>query len=77
MKAFIIHLPEREHSIQYAEQMHKQLVSFGLDAHLHVGTNAEQAAANVAKDKRILYPFSIKNKEITNKELKSFIRPEL
>lgn len=77
MKAYIIHLPEREHSIRFAEKMHQQLLDFGLDSRLHIGTNAEQAMRNVAKDKRTLYPFSIKNREISKEEFKQFIRPEL
>ena len=77
MKAFIIHLPEREHSMQFAQQMHRQLLNFGLDSHLHVGTNADQAMANITKDKRTLYPFSIKNRELSPTELYHYIRPEL
>jgi hypothetical protein len=77
MKAFIIHLPDREHSIKFAEKMHKQLIKFGLDAHLHVGTNADQAMSNVNKDQRTLYPFSIKNQELTKTELQRYIRPEM
>jgi hypothetical protein len=77
MKAYIIHLPEREHSISYATEMHKQLLDFGLDAYLHVGTNGEQAMANVTKDKRTLYPFSIKNRDLSTQEMKKYIRPEL
>jgi GR25 family glycosyltransferase involved in LPS biosynthesis len=77
MKAFIIHLPEREHSLTYAQKMHQQLLEFGLDAHLHVGTNATQAMEYVAKDHRTLYPFSIKNQELSANEMQDFIRPEL
>lgn len=77
MKAFIIHLPERVHSITYAKQMREQLVEFGIDAHLHVGTTAEQAMGNINKDKRILYPFSIKNFEVSKSEMQNMIRPEL
>ncbi len=77
MKAFIIHLPEREHSMSHAEIMHKQLQDFGLDSHLHVGTNARTAMANVDKDQRILYPFSIKNRDLTPDEMQCYIRPEL
>lgn len=77
MKAFIIHLPEREHSVSYANKMLLELQSFGIDAHLHVGTNAEQAMHNVQKDKRMLFPFSIKNQDVSKQEMKNFIRPEL
>ena len=77
MKAFIIHLPEREHSMTYAQSMHKQLLDYGIQSHLHVGTNAEQALRNVVKDKRELYPYSIKNREISTQELKEYIKPEV
>lgn len=77
MKAYIIHLPEREHSIRYAEKMYRELGKFGLEVHMHVGTNADQAMANIAKDKRILYPFSIKSRELNPEEMRQYIRPEL
>lgn len=77
MKAFIICLSHVNHSFTFAKKMHKQLLKYGLDAELHEGTNAEQAMRNVSKDKRILYPFSIKNREISVQELREFIRPEL
>lgn len=77
MKAFIIHLPEREHSITHAEKMKTQLENFGLETHLHVGINAQQAMLNVQKDKRTLYPFSIKNQDLSVDEMKNLIRPEL
>ena len=77
MKAYTIHLPEREHSIRHAELMHRQLTEYGLDSYLHVGTTAEQAMINIEKDKKTLYPFSIKNHDITPAEMKEFIRPEL
>lgn len=77
MKAFIIHLPEREHSITHARLMQQQLTSFGIDSYLHVGTNAEQAMSNVRKDQRILYPFSIKNQDVSATEMQRLIRPEL
>lgn len=60
----------------YAQKMQKELTEFGLDVHLHVGTNASQAQANVAKDKRVLYPYSIKNRELSRSEIKEMVRPE-
>lgn len=77
MKAFIIHLPEREHSIRHAEIMHNQLLQYGIESSLHVGTTAEQAMAQIRKDQRTLYPFSIKNRELSREEMKQYIRPEL
>lgn len=77
MKAFIIHLPEREHSLKHAELMYNQLMQYGLDTHLFTGTNADQALRNVEKDKRTLYPFSIKNQDVSKREMQDLIRPEL
>ena len=77
MKAYIIHLPEREHSISYATKMQQELLEFGLEAHLHVGTTSDQAVINVTKDKRTLYPFSIKSRELAKREIKRYIQPEL
>lgn len=77
MKAFIIHLPEREHSLKHAELMYNQLMKYGLDAHLFTGTDADQALRNVEKDKRTLYPFSIKNQDLSRREMQELIRPEL
>lgn len=77
MKAYTIYLPEREHSATHAKLMHQQLCDYGIESHLHVGTNSTQALANVAKDKRILYPFSIKSRELKKNELRQYIKPEL
>lgn len=77
MKAFIIHLPDHEHSRTYAEKMHDQLIKFGIDSTLYVGTGPDQAMNNLKKDQRTLYPFSIKNREINENELRRFIVPGL
>jgi len=76
MKAFIIHLPERPHSISHATLMQKQLISYGIAAELFEGTNAESGAKRLEKSKRQPYPFGIKCHELTHAELQEYIRPE-
>jgi GR25 family glycosyltransferase involved in LPS biosynthesis len=77
MKAFIIYLPEREHSVQHSAYMLKQLKSYNLDAHLFEGTTGDQAVKLAAKAKKILYPYGIKNRVLGDQDLERIIRPEL
>ena len=77
MKAFIIYLPAREHSVQHSAYMLKTLKSYGLDAYLHEGIPGDVAVKLAAKSKKTLYPYSIKNRAIDDADLKRLIRPEL
>lgn len=77
MKAFVIHLPNRPHSVSYATYMVDTLKSYNLDAELFEGTNGDVAVALAKKSKKILYPFSIKNRKLTGAEIQKFIKPEL
>jgi GR25 family glycosyltransferase involved in LPS biosynthesis len=77
MKAFIIYLPGREHSVQHSAYMLKTLKSYGLDAYLHEGTAGDVAVKLAAKAQKKLYPYSIKNRTIDDEGLKRLIRPEL
>jgi len=77
MKAFIIYLPEREHSVQHSVYMLEQLKSYNIDAHLFEGTPGDRAVKLAAKAKKILYPYSIKNRVLGDKDLERIIRPEL
>lgn len=76
MKAYIIHLPERPHSMGFSLQMQKQLNDYGIDAELFVGTNAQEAQDRVKKSQRRPYPFGIKNHPLDKQELQELIRPE-
>lgn len=76
MKAFIIYLPERPHSVEFADVMKQQLIAYDIDAELFAGTNADAGARRVAKSQRKPYPFGIKNHTLNQLELKSLIRPE-
>jgi hypothetical protein len=76
MKAYIIYLPEREHSVNHANRMLSTLKSYGLDANLYEGTTGTQALKNLEKDKRQLYPYSIKSRELPEDQVKRIVRPE-
>lgn len=77
MKAYIIYLPDREHSVQHSAYMLETLKSYGLDAYLHEGTPGDHAVKLAARSKKTLYPYSIKNRTINDSDLKRLIRPEL
>jgi GR25 family glycosyltransferase involved in LPS biosynthesis len=77
MKAFIIYLPAREHSVQHSSYMLETLKSYGLDAYLHEGVPGDVAVKLAAKSKKTLYPYSIKNRTIDDADLKRLIRPKM
>jgi hypothetical protein len=77
MKAFIIYLPDREHSVKHSAYMLETLTGYGIDANLFEGTNGDQAVKMAAKSQKVLYPFSIKNQQLGEREIKEYIRPEL
>jgi glycosyl transferase family 25 len=77
MKAFIIYLPSREHSVQHSAYMLETLKSYGLDAYLHNGVPGDVAVKLATKSKKTLYPYSIKNRTINDADLQRLIRPEL
>lgn len=77
MKAFIIYLPERPHSVQSAQGMLGQLQNFGLEAELFEGTPGDRAVAMAQKARKTLYPYSIKNRVLDEHDIKQLIQPEL
>ena len=77
MKAFIIHLPDREHSVTHANYMLDTLTSYGIEAELFNGINGNDAVAAAKKSGKTLYPYSIKNYELNKKEILELVRPEL
>jgi hypothetical protein len=77
MKAFIIYLPEREHSVLHSQIMLDQLKEYNIDAELFEGTPGDKAVAMAAKAKKTLYPYSIKNRVLDNHDIEQLIRPEL
>jgi GR25 family glycosyltransferase involved in LPS biosynthesis len=77
MKAFIIYLPDREHSVQHSAYMLDALKSYNVDAHLFEGIPGDLAVRLAAKSKKTLYPYSIKNRDVNDEDLRRLIRPEL
>lgn len=77
MKAFIIYLPEREHSVRQSAEMKKKLTSYRIKTELFEGIPGDVAVKLAKKSKKTLYPYSIKNRRVTNEELKHIIRPEM
>jgi hypothetical protein len=77
MKAFVIYLPDREHSVSHSAYMIDTLTSYGLEAELFEGTAGDQAVEMAGKAKKTLYPYSIKNRLLSEDEIKELIKPEL
>lgn len=76
MKAFVIYLPDREHSVTHSNYMIEKLTEYGLDAKLFVGTPGNEAVERSKVQKRTLYPYSIKQQELSIDEIKELIIPE-
>lgn len=77
MKAFIIYLPDREHSVTHSAYMLDTLLNYGHDAELFEGTRGDEAVELAARAKKVLYPFSIKNHRLSEREILEYIKPEL
>ncbi len=76
MKAFIIYLSSREHSVNHSSYMLKTLTSYGIDAELSEGVPGDVAVKLAKKAKKTLYPYSIKNKVLNHQEIQQIIKPE-
>lgn len=77
MKAFVIYLPGRPHSVEYSKTMITTLTSFGLDAELFRGTPGNIAVEKAKKEGRTAYPYSMKSRSLSEDEIKELIRPEV
>lgn len=77
MKAFVIYLPSREHSVVHSSYMIETLQSYGLAAELFEGTPGDQAVKLAEKGRKTLYPYSIKNRVLDEHDVRNLIRPEL
>jgi GR25 family glycosyltransferase involved in LPS biosynthesis len=77
MKAFVIYLPEHEHSTKHATTMLEQLAGYGIDAELFAGVPGDQAVSQSRRDQKKVYPYGIKTSNLCDDEVKKFIRPEL
>lgn len=76
MKAFIIYLPDRPHSVEHSTYMLETLKSYEIDAELHVGTDGKNAIKLAEKANKTLYPYSIKNRILNDEDIERLIRPE-
>jgi GR25 family glycosyltransferase involved in LPS biosynthesis len=77
MKAFVIYLPTHSHSVASSDQVLSKLKSYNIDATLFEGVDGEQASALIKKESKSLYPYGIKNHELSRDELLELIRPEM
>jgi hypothetical protein len=77
MKAFVIYLPDRPHSVAHSAIMLDTLQSYKIDAELFEGVRGDVAVTLAQKAGKILYPYSIKNRQLDEKDIKELIRPEL
>lgn len=77
MKAFVIYLPQREHSVAHATQMIETLKSYELDAELFRGTPGDDAVRKAATERRVVYPYSMKSRILDDKEIEELVRPEV
>jgi GR25 family glycosyltransferase involved in LPS biosynthesis len=77
MKAFVIYLPEKPHSVEHSDYMIEQLLEYGITAEKFRGIPGDLALKMVKKDKRELYPYSIKSRILPEEEIKNLIRPEV
>lgn len=77
MKAYIIYLPEREHSVRQSAEMKLILESYKIKTELFEGIRGDDAVKMATKSKKTLYPYSIKNRVLGDEEIAQLIRPEL
>ena len=77
MKAFVIYLSKREHSVQSSKIVLDTLIEYGVDAELFDGISGDRAVEIAYKGNKKLYPHGIKNYELTLSETLNLIRPEL
>jgi len=76
MKAFVIYLPDRPHSVSYSNYMVAQLQEYGIDANLFEGVNGDIAVDLARRSRKKLYPYSIKNRKLTQNEVKGMLRDD-
>lgn len=77
MKAFVIYLKNKEHSVQSSRSVLKSLMDYKIDAELFAGVSGVEAMERVEQKNKTLYPFGIKNHELTHTDILPYIIPEL
>lgn len=76
MKAFVIHLPDRPHSVEHATDMVNSLNGYGIDANLFAGTDGDQAVELATRSGKRLYPYSIKSRRLSDNEISIMLRKQ-
>jgi len=77
MKAYIIYLPTREHSVNHANYMLDKLLEYNFDATLFEGTDGNIVDEIFKKEERIMHPYSIKSKKLNRDEIAVLLKTEL
>jgi GR25 family glycosyltransferase involved in LPS biosynthesis len=77
MKAYIIYLPHREHSVQHSLYMFNTLKEYGFDTNLFEGTRGEDTEQIFEKENRSLYPFGIKSRNLNKEEIANLLKKDL
>jgi GR25 family glycosyltransferase involved in LPS biosynthesis len=77
MKAFVIHLPQRPHSVEHATQMIDILKSYDLEAKLFHGVAGNNAVEYAEAEGRTVYPYSMKSRSLNDEDIKELLRPEV
>lgn len=77
MKAFVIYLPNRPHSVAHASSMIQTLSEYNLEAELFRGTPGDVAVQLANKQGRTVYPYSMKSRGLSEEDIKELVRPEV
>lgn len=78
LKAFIIYLPNREHSVSHATYMKDFLEQGGnFEPVLFEGTNGSGVDKIFEKEERKIYPYGIKSRDLNREEIKYWLKDNL
>lgn len=77
MKAFVIYLPDREHSVKSASAMIPKLTEYGFEASLFIGTDGKDAERQYARENRTLYPYGVKTRDLEKEEIETLFKKNL
>jgi len=77
MKAYIIYLPTREHSVNHANYMLDKLLEYNFEAELFNGTLGSDAVEIFEREKRNIYPYSIKSRELDRDNITKLLKEDL
>jgi len=77
IKAYIIYLPSREHSVSYATNMKETLESYGIETSLFRGTDGATVDAIFERENRVLYPYGIKSRNLSREDIEKYLKNDL